>query len=59
MSSECKTMRELHSIRERIYEEIKDMTPEEQAAFINKRAEKTLAAFGLKLAQPAPEPATR
>ncbi len=54
MPIESKTMRELHKIREEIYEETKHMTPEERANFINSRAEAELAKRGLKL-HPHPE----
>ena len=57
MSSECETMRELHAIRERISEEIKDMTPEEAAALINKRAEETMTELGIPMKRPEPTPA--
>lgn len=59
MSTECETMRELYAIRERIAEEIKDMTPEEQAEYFRKDAEKTMAELGIPLKRPGPTPALR
>ncbi len=49
MPTEPKVMRELHKIREKIYEETKNMTPEERADFINHRVESELAKRGIKL----------
>ncbi len=38
MSNEPKAMREIHEIREKIYEEIKHMTPKEKTDFFNREA---------------------
>ncbi len=46
-NNEKEIMDGLHKIREKIYKETKDMTPEERAEFINKRVEKQLAKMGL------------
>ncbi len=59
MSSDCKTLQELYAIREQISEEIKDMTPEEQAEYFNKGAEKTLAELGISLKRPELEIVSR
>jgi len=39
---------ELRAIRLAIYEEIKDMTPEEQVAYFNAQAEPILKEYGLQ-----------
>ena len=39
---------ELDAIRLAIYEEIKDMTPEEQVAYLNAQAEPILKEYGLQ-----------
>ena len=39
---------ELDAIRLAIYEEIKDMTPEEQAAYFNAQAEPIIKEYGLR-----------
>jgi hypothetical protein len=38
---------EVDAIRDRIYEEIKDMSPSEQTAFINARADAVCKEFGI------------
>ncbi|MCC8165473.1 MAG: hypothetical protein LIQ31_04845 [Planctomycetes bacterium] len=59
MSSENNTLKELYSIRAKISEEIDGMTPEEQAVYFKKCAEKTMADLGIPLKRPEPEPALR
>ncbi len=49
MATEPEFMRELHAIRERIHEETKHMTPEEQAAHTRKEVEEGLARLGVTL----------
>jgi len=44
-----KIEQEVNEIRLRIYERIKDMTPEEQTDYFNKRAEATAEKYGFKL----------
>jgi hypothetical protein len=46
---ESESLRELHKIREQIYEETKHMTPEEKDAYIRKGAEDLKKKYGLKL----------
>ena len=40
---------ELDAIRIQIYEKIKDMTPEEEVAYINKQAEPIIKKLGLRV----------
>jgi cupin superfamily acireductone dioxygenase involved in methionine salvage len=40
---------ELNAIRLAIYDEIKDMTPEEQVAYFNTQAEPIIKEYGLKV----------
>jgi len=47
--NEPKAMREIHEIRERIYEETKDMTPEERTAHTRAEAQELLARYGMKV----------
>jgi len=51
MINEDNTMRELHKIRIKIYEEIKDMTPEEVTAWYKTRTEPIMKEFGIKYAE--------
>jgi len=48
MIKEDETMRELHEIRLKIYEQIKDMTPEEETAWYKMRTEPVMKEFGIK-----------
>ncbi|MDR3211914.1 MAG: hypothetical protein LBU79_08375 [Planctomycetota bacterium] len=59
MSTDDKTLQELYAIRERVSEEIDGMTPEEQAEYFKKGAEKTMAELGIPLKRPEPETAAR
>ena len=47
--TEPKAMREIHEIREKIYEETKNMTASEHTAYFNAIAEKALKEFGIKI----------
>ncbi len=49
MTTANEIMRNLHAIREQIYEETKHMTPEERAEHINREADEGLAKLGIKL----------
>lgn len=44
---EPKAMREIHKIREKIHEELKDLSPEERVKLIHERAKKFLKERGL------------
>jgi hypothetical protein len=47
--TEPKAMREIHEIRDRIYEETKNMTPAEFNAFVRKNSDDLLKETGYKL----------
>jgi len=49
MNNEPKAMREIHEIREGIYNETKNMTPEERAALTRKEAQEMIDKYGLNL----------
>ena len=53
MTNEPKAMREIHEIRERLYEEMKDMTPGEYTARVNRLAEELAKKYGFKMVAPA------
>lgn len=48
MFEESKAMKELHEIRERIYEETKHMSSKDMAQYFNKKAEKAKQDLKLK-----------
>ena len=48
MYEEPKPMREIHEIRERLYEENKDLSHKEHIAKIHKEAEEVIKKYGLK-----------
>ena len=49
MKNEPKALKEVHIIREEIYEETKDMTPAERAAYANAQAQLLINKYNLKL----------
>jgi sRNA-binding carbon storage regulator CsrA len=49
MKNEPKALKEVHIIREEIYEETKDMTPSERAAYANAQAQLLINKYNLKL----------
>jgi len=53
MKNEPRASREIHEIREQIYNEIKDMTPEGRSEYYRKAARKMIEKHGLKIARAA------
>lgn len=49
MYKEPRPMKEIHEIRERLYEEEKNLSPEEKIAKIHREAEEAIKKYGLKL----------
>ncbi|MDR0605510.1 MAG: hypothetical protein LBG80_14520 [Bacteroidales bacterium] len=49
MKNELKVLKEVHIIREEIYEETKDMSPSERAAYANAQAQLLVNKYNLKL----------
>jgi hypothetical protein len=43
---------EVDAIRDRIWEEIKDMTPEERCAYIDQKTAPVIKEFGIKVTSP-------
>ncbi len=53
-----RVMDEIYDIREKIYEKIKDMSPEEHRAYFAKSTERIEARLGVKFKREAPSLAT-
>jgi hypothetical protein len=49
MMNEPNAMREIHEIREKIYEDTKHLTPEEYNARVRKRTKSLLDRYGIKV----------
>jgi hypothetical protein len=49
MMNESKPLKEIHMIREEIYEETKGMTPSERAVYANTQAQLLINRYNLKL----------
>ena len=49
MKNEPKALKEIHDIREKIYEETKNMTPEERANHAHHEAQKLIKQYNLKI----------
>jgi len=49
MPNEPKALREIHIIREQIYEETKDMTPEEHTKYVHNCAKQFIKKYNLKI----------
>ena len=54
MTNEPKVMREIHEIREKLYEKTKEMTPEEHTAWTHERSRALLEQYGIQLKRAAP-----
>jgi len=48
-SNEPRALREIHEIREQIYEEIKNLSPEERAKRTNRIGRELVEKYGLKV----------
>ncbi len=48
MATEPRAMREIHEIRLQIYEETKNMTPQERTEYFHRGAEEAIKKYGLK-----------
>ena len=55
MSNEPRAMKEIHDIRLRMYEETKNMTPEERVALVRSEAQEMIDKYGLSITRPAPQ----
>lgn len=53
MYKEPKPMREIHEIREKLYEENKGLSHKEHIAKIHKEAEEAIKKYGIKLKRPS------
>ena len=51
---EPRAMREIHKIRESIYEETKHLTPKEQTEFTRREAQALIEKYNLKVRRPEP-----
>ena len=49
MMNKPKALKEIHDIREKIYEETKDMTPEEKVKYTHNEAQKLIKQYNLKV----------
>jgi hypothetical protein len=49
MMHEPQALREIHRIREEIYEETKNMTPDERAKYAHSEAQKLMKQYNLKI----------
>ena len=49
MMNESKELKEIHEIREKIYEETKNMTSEDRAKYAHCEAQKLLKQYSLKI----------
>ena len=56
MTNEPNAMREIHKIREDIYEETKNMSQRERAAVTRKEAQEIIESYGLEVKRPKGHP---
>ena len=49
MTNEPRALKEIHDIREKIYEETRNMTPEERAKHAHNEAQKLIKQYNLKV----------
>ena len=49
MKNEPRALKEIHDIREKIYEETKNMTPEERVQHTSSEAQKLIKQYNLKI----------
>ena len=54
MTNEPRAMREIHEIREKLYEETKKMTPEEHTVWTHERSRALLEQYGIQLKKATP-----
>lgn len=54
MTNEPKAMREIHAIRERIYEDTKDLSAEAHTEYFRKAAQEMIDKHGLNVKRPTP-----
>ena len=52
MTNEPRAMKEIHEIREKIYEDTKHMTPEEQTELTRREAQALIEKYGLRIKHP-------
>jgi len=52
MTNEPRARQEIHKIREMIYEDRKNMSPEERAALTRKDAQEMIEKYGIKVKRP-------
>ena len=52
MMNEPAALKEIHDIRLAIYEDIKDMTPEERTIYFSESAREAIEKYGIKMGVP-------
>jgi hypothetical protein len=59
MKNESATTKEVMAIRVAVYEEIKDLQPDQQTAYFNDAARRMEREYGIRLRRPTPAPSQR